>query len=126
MYIVVRSDLSPGAQLAQAVHAAFQFAHDHPETTRSWVEESNWLVVVSAPQIAPIVQQCNEEGVPYSLAIEMDWHPNHWTAIAMDPGPDAKRICAQLPLALKHVCRTDGTIKPRVYVDSDAEAWVMT
>jgi hypothetical protein len=121
----VRSDLTPGQQLAQAVHAAFRFAHDWPETTHDWVEDSNFLVIVAAPDIGPIVARCNEEGIPYSLAVEPDMD-NLWTAIALEPGADARRLCANYPLALKRVCRTDGTPKPRVYTDADAEAWVMT
>lgn len=96
----MRSDLSPGQQLAQAVHAAFRFAHDWPETVHEWVEESNFLVIVAAPEIAPIVGRCNEEGLRYSIAVEPDLD-NQWTAVALQPGVDARRLCANFPLALK-------------------------
>ncbi len=35
LYVLVRDDLSPGLQLAQAVHAATAFAQRYPERSRS-------------------------------------------------------------------------------------------
>lgn len=34
MYLLVRGDLTPGAQLAQAVHAAVEYTLEHPERAR--------------------------------------------------------------------------------------------
>lgn len=47
MYIIVRRDLKPGAQMAQAIHAAQKFIFEHPEISRKWKEESGTLVCLS-------------------------------------------------------------------------------
>lgn len=51
LFIVVRRDLPPGAQIAQSVHAAQQFAVDHPETFRDWFETSNTVACLAAADV---------------------------------------------------------------------------
>lgn len=124
----MRSDLSPGLQLAQAVHAAFQFFAEWPSLARAWTEDSNFLVVVAVPDeaaLADLATAAVEEGIVRTIVREPDLD-NEITAVALQPGPDARRLCGQLPLALKHTCKTDGTPRPRVYADADAEVWAVT
>ena len=48
LYIITRQDMSPGYQGVQSIHAAFQFAAEHPEKWKSWFEKSNYLAFLAA------------------------------------------------------------------------------
>jgi peptidyl-tRNA hydrolase len=103
MYIAVRADLTPGLQMAQAVHAAFHFADEHPDMVSGWLNASNFLVVVSVPGEAALValqDQADAAGITSSLVREPDID-DQATALCLEPGPAAKRLCSQLPLALR-------------------------
>ena len=43
LHVVVCSDLEPGAQGCQAIHAAIQFTFEHPELSGEWFRDSNYL-----------------------------------------------------------------------------------
>ena len=103
LYIVVRSDLAPGPQLAQSVHAAFQFSVKYPEITRRWHLDSNFLVVLSVPDEPALIELCRQartHGIGYERVSEPDYG-NEFTAMALEPGDAARRLCARFPLALK-------------------------
>lgn len=102
-YIVVRSDLPPGPQLAQSTHAAIQFSQEWPDLIGPWFRESNYLVVVTVENeeaLWAIADQARELGVRYSAVEEPDMK-NTWTALALAPGETARLICSCMPLALK-------------------------
>lgn len=91
--------------MAQAVHAAFHFSVDHPDLVNGWCSASNFLVVVSVPSESALValqDQADATGIRSTLVREpdIDWQA---TALALEPGPAAKRLCSQLPLALREV-----------------------
>ena len=112
MYIAVRADLTPGQQLAQATHAAFHMACDWPTMTAEWLRESNFLVVVAAPDeeaLAQLAGRAVEEGLVRVIVREPDLS-NAITAVALQPGSDARRLCAELPLALKAKVQGDLTM----------------
>lgn len=95
-------------QLAQAVHAAFHFSLDWPAITRAWLEDSNFLVVVAVPdglELAALGILAAEEGIAMTTVHEPDLN-NILTAIALEPGRVARRLCAQLPLALREPVMT--------------------
>lgn len=46
MYVLVRSDLSPGLQIAQACHAVAEFSLEHPAEFHEWAEEGRNIVVL--------------------------------------------------------------------------------
>lgn len=95
-------------QLAQAVHAAFHFSSDWPAMTRAWLEDSNFLVVVAVPDedaLAELAARAAEEGIIRTLVREPDLD-NELTAVALQPGSEARRLCAQLPLALREPAMT--------------------
>jgi len=48
LYIVTRSDMSPGYQGVQSIHAAIQFGVEHPEIHKLWFESSNYLAWLAA------------------------------------------------------------------------------
>ena len=47
LYIITRSDLSPGLQIAQSCHALREFIEIHPEIDKAWYKDSNYLVILS-------------------------------------------------------------------------------
>ena len=108
LYIATRADLTPGMQMAQSVHAAFHFFADWPTLARSWLIESNFLVIVAVPDedaLASLAGLAVEEGLARTIVREPDLG-NAITAVALEPGSTARRLCAELPLALK--CKGTG------------------
>lgn len=103
LYIAVRADLPPGLQLAQAVHAAFHFHHDHPDLVGPWIVKSNYLVVVAVPDedaLLDLIKEAATRGIARTAVREPDLD-DAATAVALEPGRAARRLCAQLPLALR-------------------------
>jgi peptidyl-tRNA hydrolase len=108
LYIAVRADMSPGLQLAQTSHAMAQFADEYPELFKPWIQNSNYLVCVCASDEAGIWNLCTdarELGLSCSLVSEPDLE-GEFTAVAIQPGVEAMKLCAQLPLALKEGAMT--------------------
>lgn len=99
LYVIVRSDLAPGLQLAQACHALRLFAADHPEVDKAWYEGSSNLVVLQAPSEEELLALAARAGeVPTSVFREPDLG-DEVTAIAL--GPTGAGLVSQLPLALR-------------------------
>lgn len=76
--------------------------------TRAWLEDSNFLVVVAVPDedaLAELAARAAEEGIIRTLVREPDLD-NELTAVALQPGSEARRLCAQLPLALREPAMT--------------------
>jgi peptidyl-tRNA hydrolase len=99
LYIIVRADLEPGMQLAQACHATRQFAAEHPELDRTWFETSNNLValqVANEQALLDLIERAN--GLPVAPFREPDLG-NEVTAVAM--GSSASPLLGQMPLALR-------------------------
>lgn len=102
LYIVTRRDLAPGMQVAQSVHAAFEFAKIHPLVTEAWMEQSNNICVLAVDdetQLAALYiaakflhLDCVEFREP-DLDDEM-------TAIAIEPNDVSQRLVRDLDLAL--------------------------
>lgn len=59
LYVLVRDDLSPGLQLAQAVHAATAFAQRHPERSAS----TENAVILAVPDEATLLSYATDDGV---------------------------------------------------------------
>ncbi len=90
-------------QIAQSVHAAFAFHHEHIDITADWLRRSNYLVIVSVPDegaILDLISTASARGVLRTAVREPDL-ADEVTAVALGPGPQAARLCANLPLALK-------------------------
>lgn len=105
LYIAVRADLPPGLQAAQAVHAAFQFYDEHPTQARSWLRRSNFLVVVAVPDEDALLELATEAAMGQGLCTTKVNEPDlgdEYTAIALQPGPEAGALCASFPLALRN------------------------
>jgi peptidyl-tRNA hydrolase len=100
LYVIVRNDLRPGMQIAQACHAMRAFVEAHPEAERSWHDASNNLVVLQVPDEQHLVDlgaMLAAHGVPRVAFCEPDLE-GAMTALAA--GPSARRYVCRLPLAL--------------------------
>lgn len=101
LYVVVREDLPPGDQAVQAIHAARQFASEHPEEEAAWFRESNHLAFLAVPDLPSLIalrDRAEVRGIP-SVAFEEPDMGNAVTALALSPR--AKSICSGLPKALR-------------------------
>lgn len=100
LYIAVRGDLPVGLAAAQAVHAAFSFAERHPSITGPWQRESQYLVIVTVPDEVALIALASN-ALARNLVVST-WHEpdldGQATAVALEPGPVARRLCANLPL----------------------------
>lgn len=101
LYVIVRSDLPPGAQCAQACHALRAFVAAHPGIDKEWYEESNNLVVLQIPDLDALLalrDRMVESGVPGALFHEPDFNDE---ATALAVAPAGERLVSSLPLALR-------------------------
>lgn len=99
LYIVVRANLPHGAQLAQAIHAARMFAHEHTAVEHEWFTQSNTIVVCRVDDelmLRKLHAQATDRQLRTSLFCEPDLGGSA-TAIALEP--KAKKLCRGLKLA---------------------------
>lgn len=103
LYIAVRADIPPGLQMAQAVHAAFEFSHGFPEITGYWLAQSNYLVIVAAhdeDHLAGLVVESVRKDIR-TVAVREPDHNDELMAVAFEPGDAARRMLSSLPCALR-------------------------
>jgi len=101
--VVVRKDLEPGLQMAQSCHVVFNFSQEHPNETKTWMSESNYIAVLNGSDeddLLRLIGRAQVEGIKCSIFREPDIE-NQITAIALAPGPKAKKLCSRLALALR-------------------------
>jgi hypothetical protein len=111
LYVVVRRDLPPGMQLAQACHAVREFVAEHPEADGQCGEN---LVVLSTPDeisLWRLSHQVRRHDVAVTLFIEPDLD-GELTAAAM--GSDARKLLSSLPLALRPASPNDPHLRSAV------------
>jgi len=100
--VITRSDLNPGYQAVQSMHALRQFTAEHPEVDRLWFEQSNYLVLLSVSnevELYNLMERAQSQGIQVSIFREPDIG-DQITAIALAPGPRSKKLCSNLKLAL--------------------------
>lgn len=103
LFVVVRNDLDPGLQMAQAIHAAIKYVLTHEEEARRWYEESNNLAVLQVPDeetLGALAQRVSVKDPAFQSSIfeEPDLDGAR-TAAAFCGG--AKKLVSSLPLALR-------------------------
>jgi hypothetical protein len=89
--------------LAQSVHGAFAFAQEHPHITKDWMNISNYICILeidNEPALVKLWEKAKQENIANSCFVEPDFN-NSLTAIALAPGPESKKLCSDLKLALK-------------------------
>lgn len=73
-----------------------------PSITSDWCSRSNYLVCVAASDEAGLIElaaRAGVEGIAMTIVREPDFQ-NEITAVALEPGDAARRLCANLALAL--------------------------
>lgn len=102
LYIVVRADLAPGAQIAQSCHALRAFVEAYPELDRAWHAAGGNLVVLSVPEERDLAElyvwATGAEELAGAWFREEDFG-DELTAIALEGR--AKPLLRALPLALR-------------------------
>ena len=102
LYIIVRSDLEKGAQMAQALHAALHFAGDNIDLVNNWMDKSDYICalgVADETQLHHLLKKAREKGIISAAFYEPDLN-NSLTAICLEPGKRSKNLCKGLKLAL--------------------------
>lgn len=102
LYVITRSDLDPGYQAVQSMHALRQFTAEHPEVDQEWFERSNYLGLLSVKsevELKNLMELAEQRDIKFSIFREPDIE-DQITAIALAPGPKTKKLCSRLPLAL--------------------------
>lgn len=95
--------MSPGFQACQASHAAFSFAVENPEIVQKWHTESNFLIIVTVEDedaLRSLLDEATQRGILTTSFIEPDLD-SEMTAIVLEPTLEARRLVANLPLALR-------------------------
>lgn len=88
------------------MHAAFSFAHEHPEAFRTWQEESNFVVVLSAHDEIELLSYWQRLDLnPYRALVREPDIGDQATAFAVI-GLEAGRVLSSLPLCLKEMALT--------------------
>jgi hypothetical protein len=100
LYIIIRTDLTPGQKLAQACHVAFSFCQENQEVTHHWINISNYICLLESNNIEHLFDQAKMWNIKCSSFREPDLD-YMMTALALEPGPLTKKLCNKLPLALK-------------------------
>jgi hypothetical protein len=101
LYVITRSDLRPGAQLAQSCHAVAAFALAHPVAHRAWASgEANivCLSVAGESDLRRLLELAGARSCPLAAFYEPDFG-GELTSLALAGG--AARLVSSLPLALK-------------------------
>lgn len=100
---MVRGDLKPGEMLAQSCHVVSMFGYEHPEITKEWITNSNYIAVLQCKdetELLKLVERADTKGVKFSVFFEPDMD-NQMTAVALEPGIVSKKLCSNFRLALK-------------------------
>lgn len=100
LYIVTRSDISPGYQAVQSCHALRLFTEEHPMIDEQWYKNSNYIALLSVndeKSLLSLVQKATNMGYCVSVYREPDVD-DAITAIAIEPA--SKKLLRNIPLAL--------------------------
>lgn len=98
-YVIVRADLSPGAQIAQSCHAVVAFANEHRGIHDHWRDTSNVIVCLQVHDEASLLALAREasvRGCEHAVFREPDFG-NAATAVAL--APSGAEIVKELRLA---------------------------
>ena len=87
----------------QSIHVSNIFAMEHYDLFSRWYSKSNYLAFLSVNneyELMMLVSKANSMGIKYSLFREPDIG-DQITTIALEPCDSVKKLCGNLPLALK-------------------------
>jgi peptidyl-tRNA hydrolase len=96
--------LEEGYQAVQSLHAGIQFVFEHPEYAEHWYKQSNYLGLLSVAdeqELTKLIEQAAANDIHFSIFREPDID-NQITAVCLAPGPNSKKLCSKLRLALRN------------------------
>ncbi len=105
LYVVVRTDLPMGAQLAQLGHAVAGFAVRFPNHTEAWHEGPNNIVVLEAADESALIDIIDKLGRRPACAdakrcvVQEPDLADAITAVAIEGTPAVAKALSSLPLA---------------------------
>jgi hypothetical protein len=103
LFIVTRSDISPGLQAAQSVHAALSFAFEHPDDGRQWHDTTPWVVCLSVPDERELLAEWDRVShIPHRVLVREPDLDDAATSFAV-LGHEAGRLLSSLPLSLREL-----------------------
>ena len=103
LIVVVRRDLTPAYQAVQGGHALAEFCLQHSDIANSWHKNSNYLAYLSVKdenEMLFLIDKAQSRGITISIFREPDID-NQVTAIAIEPSEASRKLCRNLPCALK-------------------------
>ncbi len=101
--MVVRKDLSSGAQIAQSLHAYREFISEYPEIEKKWHLDSNYIVILhieNEEQLKSLINQAKIKNIKYSVFRELDMELAI-TAAVFEPTAETQAFLKHLPRAFK-------------------------
>jgi hypothetical protein len=100
--ILVDNSLTPGQQIAQSIHAAIEYQHQHFTSAVDWYNNSNSVVILACSQkdLKEIITKCIDKRIAFSYFKEPDLD-NMLTAVCLEPTSESRKITASFPLAGK-------------------------
>lgn len=116
--------MTPAYQAVQGGHALAEFCLEHTDIANSWHKNSNYLAYLSVKDESDLlflIEKAHSRGISISIFREPDID-NQVTAIAIEPSGEARRLCRNLPCALKK-SESSGLIDKNNY--KKAESLVM-
>ena len=119
MIVVVREDLTPAYQAVQCGHSVANFCLEHNDIANSWHKNSQYLAYLSVKDedaLLFLIEKAHSKGITISVFKEPDLD-NQVTAIALEPSEESRKLCKNLPCALKDVEST-GLIDKNTYKKS--------
>lgn len=102
LYVIVRADLKPGDQLAQAGHAVAAFARKRRSLFEAWTDGPNNLVVLAIDDEYALGALSASFGDDHgTVRVREPDLRDELTAIAFEGTDWARRAVSSLPLALR-------------------------
>lgn len=95
----MRSDLNFGEQASQITHSLIEFAMQHPELTKEWFSNSNYiclLQVKNEESLVELINKAEDKEIKYSI-----FKNNSITSICLESGTKTKKLVSGLKLAFK-------------------------
>lgn len=119
LYIIGRADLAPGLRAAQAGHAAFAFALEHPHLTKRW--GNSYLILLEAEDLRSLQRFLAHTKLAGLTTSE--WHEpdldDQLTAVAIAPSEASKILCSEYPLMLHEPHLDSSTARASVSKTED-------
>lgn len=87
------------------MHAAIQFHHEYPEFSKQWFNISEIVALLSVENektLHDLTLKFKENNLEHSAFFEPDIG-NQLTAVTVEPTDKARKLCSNLPLALKEI-----------------------